>query len=84
MKEITFLRLRSVLQATGLGRATVYEHIARGTFPKPVTIGGRSVAWAEHEIQELNRARLAGATDDEIRELVERLHRERSAAKEAA
>ena len=47
-----FLRLREVLHRTGLGRSTVYRWMDEGRFPKSVRLGGRSVAWIEHEIDE--------------------------------
>ncbi|MEM7665060.1 MAG: AlpA family transcriptional regulator [Pseudomonadota bacterium] len=47
-----FIRLREVLHRTGLGRSTVYRWMDEGRFPKSVRLGGRSVAWIEHEIDE--------------------------------
>lgn len=47
-----FLRLREVLHRTGLGRSTVYRWMDEGRFPKSVRLGGRSVAWIEHEIDD--------------------------------
>ena len=47
-----FIRLREVLYRTGLGRSTVYRWMDEGRFPKSVRLGGRSVAWIEHEIDE--------------------------------
>lgn len=47
-----FIRLREVLHRTGLGRSTVYRWMEEGRFPKSVRLGGRSVAWIEHEIDE--------------------------------
>ncbi len=47
-----FLRLREVLHRTGLGRSTVYRWMDEGRFPKSVRLGGRSIAWIEHEIDD--------------------------------
>ena len=47
-----FIRLREVLHRTGLGRSTIYRWMDEGRFPKSVRLGGRSVAWIEHEIDE--------------------------------
>lgn len=49
-KEITpaprkFLRLRQVIEATGRCRSSIYEAIKAGTFPPPIPIGARAVAW---------------------------------------
>jgi prophage regulatory protein len=35
---------------TGLQRSALYERIARGEFPKPVTIGSAAVRWIEAEV----------------------------------
>jgi prophage regulatory protein len=45
-----YYRLPSVLKLTGLSRTTLYEMIRQGTFPKPILIGRRSVAWSGLEI----------------------------------
>ena len=31
---------------------TIYLRVSQGTFPKPVSLGGRAVGWLEAEIQE--------------------------------
>ena len=40
-----FARLPTVMQATGLGRSTIYRLVANGEFPAPVHVGPRAVAW---------------------------------------
>jgi predicted DNA-binding transcriptional regulator AlpA len=40
-----FARLPAVIQATGLGRATIYRLFAKGDFPRPVHLGPRAIAW---------------------------------------
>ena len=47
----TILRLPAVKARTGLSRSSIYLRIARGDFPKPVSLGGRAVGWIESEIQ---------------------------------
>ena len=46
------LRLPEVMTRTGLSRSTIYLRISQGIFPKPVSLGARSVGWVEAEIQE--------------------------------
>lgn len=46
------IRLKEVMDSTGLARSTVYKYIEAGSFPKSVPLGGRSVGWVEHEVQE--------------------------------
>lgn len=54
-----FLRRRSVEDRTGLSRSTIYLYVQDGTFPRPVRIGGRAVAWLESDIDAWIEARLA-------------------------
>ncbi len=37
------IRLKEVIDSTGLARSTIYKYIAEGTFPKPVSLGDRCV-----------------------------------------
>lgn len=53
------LRRADVERATGLPRSTLYELMARGTFPKPIRLGARAVGWLETEIVAWQRARVA-------------------------
>jgi prophage regulatory protein len=54
----TILRLPDVKRSTGLSRSIIYLRIAQGTFPKPVSLGERSVGWVEAEIQEWLQRRI--------------------------
>ena len=47
----TMLRFPTVKARTGLSRSTIYLRISRGTFPAPVSLGGRAVGWIEAEVQ---------------------------------
>ena len=44
------LRLPEIKNRTGLSRSTIYQRIARGVFPSPVSLGDRAVGWIESEI----------------------------------
>lgn len=44
------LRLPEVQHRVGLGRSTIYRWMNEGKFPKPVQLGGHSVAWLQDEI----------------------------------
>lgn len=50
-----------------------YEWIAAGLMTPGVTIGARSVAWPDHELQAIAAARIAGKTDAEIKTMVQDL-----------
>ena len=45
------LRLRTVLQLTGLGRSTLYKMIANHEFPAPVKVAKRAVAWRDDDVR---------------------------------
>lgn len=45
------IRLKEVMQITGLARSTVYKYIAEEAFPKPVSLGERCVGWVDDEVQ---------------------------------
>ena len=55
------LRLPKVKTRTGLSRSTIYQRVADGQFPKPVSLGGRAVGWIETEIQEWLAERIAAS-----------------------
>lgn len=46
------MRLGEVMSFTGLGRSSIYKFISEGAFPKPISLGGRSVGWISTEIDE--------------------------------
>ncbi len=73
----TILRLPAIKRQSGLSRSTIYLRIKDGLWTKPLSLGGRSVGWPENEAVVLNAARIAGKSDDEIRDLVKELEAER-------
>ncbi|BDD88645.1 helix-turn-helix transcriptional regulator [Desulfofustis limnaeus] len=68
--RVKLVRLKTVISETGYSRSRVYELIAQRLWPKPVSIGSRSIAWPSSEVDVLIAARIAGKTDEEIRRLV--------------
>ena len=74
----TIQRVPAVKTATGLSRSSVYGHISQGLFPKPIQIGSRAVGWLSHETDAILSARIAGKSDDDIRELVIELMNQRA------
>ncbi len=63
-------RLAKVQSIIGLSRSTIYAHIAQGLLPKPIQLGARAVGWPEEEIQTILDARIAGKSEQEIKQLV--------------
>lgn len=74
------LRLPEVKRVLGhRADASVYNAIRDGLFTTGVAIGQRAKGWPDYEIQAIAAARVAGRTEDQIRELVKALHAKRSA-----
>jgi prophage regulatory protein len=57
----SILRLPAVKTSTGLSRSTIYLRVSQGTFPRPVSLGGRAVGWVEDEIQSWLAERIAAS-----------------------
>ena len=49
-KQDRFIRLPEVKHLTGLPRASIYQQMAQGTFPRAVPLTTRTVGWLESEI----------------------------------
>ena len=44
------LRLPEVVMLTGRSRSSIYQDMKVGAFPKPLSLGARSVGWKESQI----------------------------------
>lgn len=58
--------------------ASIYNAIRAGLWTTGVAIGQRAKGWPDYEVDAINAARIAGKSDDQIRELVKALHAKRS------
>lgn len=75
---MTILRLPSVKAEMGhRSDASIYNAIRAGLFPVGIKIGQRARGWPDYEVKAINTARVAGKSDDDIRELVKFLHSKR-------
>ncbi|MGC2620826.1 MAG: AlpA family transcriptional regulator [Acidobacteriaceae bacterium] len=63
--DVIFLRLPEVKAITGLSKTSLYALIRERSFPAPVRLGPRAVAWVRSEVRQW---------------AVERVHASRSAA----
>jgi prophage regulatory protein len=77
-ETISLLRLETVVSRRGRSRPQLYVDIKRGTMTPPVRLGCKLSAWPSHEIDALNRAEIAGASQDELRALVQQLVAQRT------
>jgi prophage regulatory protein len=58
--------------------ASIYNAIRDGLWTSGVAIGQRAKGWPDYECDALIAARIAGKSDDQIRELVKTLHAKRT------
>ena len=67
---MSILRMPAVKAETGhKSHASIYTAIKFGLFTQPVPIGERSVGWPDYEVAAINRARIAGQSEADIRDL---------------
>jgi len=52
MDDVTFIRLPEVKAVTGLSKTSLYALIKEKSFPAPVRLGPRAVAWVKSEIRQ--------------------------------
>ena len=78
-EQAIIVRLPTVLRKRGRSRSSHYLDIQQGLFTHPVQIGLRAVGWPSSEVAAINAARIAGKSDEEIRELVAKLEAARKA-----
>lgn len=52
LEDVSFLRLPEVKAVTGLSKTSIYELIRAKTFPAPVRLGPRAVAWVKSEVKQ--------------------------------
>lgn len=78
METILILRPRQVFAAIGRCRTSTYDDVKNGLLPKFIKLGRRASGLPAHEVEAVNRARLAGMNDDQLRELVKQLEAARN------
>ena len=69
----SLIRLNKVEDKTGYKKSMHYDLIKKGLMPSAIRIGDRARAYISSEIDAVVAARIAGKSDDEIRELVKTL-----------
>tara|TARA_R100000664_G_C2757106_1_gene145177 strand:- start:2220 stop:2408 length:189 start_codon:yes stop_codon:yes gene_type:complete len=49
---MNILRLKEVMDKTGVPRSTIYKYMKEGVFPQKINLSSRSVGWIESEVNE--------------------------------
>jgi prophage regulatory protein len=78
MQLEVFIRPNEMSKHTGCAHSTTYADVKAGLLPPPIKLGRRSSGWIAREVAAVQRARIAGVSEDEIRRLVAQLVEERS------
>lgn len=52
VNEMKVIRLKAVMNQTGLARSTIYKLMKEKRFPQSIALGARSVGWLESEVFE--------------------------------
>ncbi len=60
-EPLRLLRLPDVIARVGLRRTAIYDAVQRGTFPAPIHLGRRCVAWPSDAIDEWIAARIVAS-----------------------
>ena len=55
------LRLQQVLALTGLARSTLYKLVSERSFPAPIPLTGRAVAWDSQAVDAWIESRITAA-----------------------
>ena len=55
------LRLKAVIDITGLSRSSIYLLIAQNQFPRSILLGARSVGWTQQSIDQWIEGRIAAS-----------------------
>jgi transposase/prophage regulatory protein len=58
----SLIDLKEVCRRTGLGRSSIGNLVARGTFPKRVKVTDRSTRWSARAVEAWIQERIAAAT----------------------
>jgi prophage regulatory protein len=58
-RNVRILRLPDVIARVGLPRASIYQLMAQGAFPKPIPLSARARGWIESEVEAWIKARIS-------------------------
>jgi len=64
----------------GLAKGTIRNRIIDGLLPPPIDLGGRAVGWIESECLIVLEAMIAGKSQEQIKQLVSDLVKQRNKA----
>lgn len=75
-----FIRIRTTLELSGLTRSSLYRKMKEGIFVPTISLGERSCAHIESEVNTMLFAIAAGKNESELKNLVTELVKQRQSA----
>lgn len=75
--NLKVIRKPEACNLAGLSNTSLFEQTKAGIFPPPISLGARAVGFIAHEVQAVLAARTVGKSDDEIRQIVKALIKQR-------
>jgi prophage regulatory protein len=74
---LKFIRIRKTLELSGLSRTSLYRKMVAGIFVPTISLGERSCAHIESEVNAMLAAMAVGKNEDELKALVKTLVEQR-------
>jgi prophage regulatory protein len=74
---VQFLKSKEALSKAGIAQTTAWRMEQAGLFPRKIRVAPKAVRYLDREIEQWIAARVRGVSDNELRELVEKMHQER-------
>ncbi|MBE7418084.1 MAG: AlpA family phage regulatory protein [Ideonella sp.] len=74
----TFIRPAEMPSLIGLQRTAIHDSVRDETLTPPIQLSKRAVAFLSSEVAQVMDARIAGATPEQLRQLVRKLVAERA------
>ena len=71
--QIQIVKQPSLLKQFSFSKSTLFSQIKQGLMPKPIPLGDRAVGYLQHELDAVLSARIAGKSNEKIKELVNSL-----------
>jgi prophage regulatory protein len=67
------VKLPTLLKNHCISRSTAFTQIKEGLLPPSISLGDRAVGYLQHELDAVRSARIAGQSDEKIKDLVKKL-----------
>ncbi|AYA64177.1 helix-turn-helix transcriptional regulator [Alteromonas sp. RKMC-009] len=77
MTQVTILKLSETLKRVNRCKTSIWNDVKEGIFPPPIKTGKTSAGYIESEVDAVLLARSVNFSDDQLKDLVEKLVQKR-------